>query len=46
MLVMNAIKYNTSVPYIDSFILVFFTGFFLGGVYNNIIGAITVELSN
>jgi OPA family glycerol-3-phosphate transporter-like MFS transporter 3/OPA family glycerol-3-phosphate transporter-like MFS transporter 1/2 len=33
-------------PYVLYYLLVFLTGLFIGGVYNNVAGAIVIELSN
>lgn len=39
-------KIESHQPYILYYILVFLTGLMIGGVYNNVSGAIVIELSN
>lgn len=39
-------KIESSKPYFLYYTLVFLTGLLIGGVYNNISGAIVIELSN
>lgn len=39
-------KIQSHKPYYLYYMLVFLTGLFIGGVYNNISGAIVIELSN
>jgi OPA family glycerol-3-phosphate transporter-like MFS transporter 3/OPA family glycerol-3-phosphate transporter-like MFS transporter 1/2 len=39
-------KIESHTPYILYYLLVFLTGLLIGGVYNNVSGAIVIELSN
>jgi OPA family glycerol-3-phosphate transporter-like MFS transporter 3/OPA family glycerol-3-phosphate transporter-like MFS transporter 1/2 len=39
-------KISSHDPYVLYYLLVFLTGLMIGGVYNNISGAIVIELSN
>lgn len=45
MIGINYVQYVAH-PLTDYITMVFFTGLFMGGVYNNLCGAIAVELSN